>query len=613
MMSAERTNSKNTVPKNKVSLVRNSLELLTMVATERKVSVRDLYEWSVRPQTEIDAELKYAVAEGLLFAKRRGEMEIAGGLSLTSEGNSRVMLNWIARHGGATTDHMTRKFKLRKIQTFHILDDTREKGLLRLGGAMNFEPLLYIATQKGLDLVKRGELSELPLASRDEGHLRACLDMAITLEEEFGPRGKHGLHWELWGEREHLSYNNGKSATDRFASPGYEVEDKKFLRRPDLLHIRRFRGSERVEVKAYEIELTGKPREWLLAIFWAYLGCESIDQVVYHVSSLVRRNVKRSLAESLSRVEREVAAGNLEREAVSAFTIVPLPEAVVPARRRAPFYVPQPLPGSEELYKAAMASSDHPEKLRFELLNMVQWVTLNGVATPNALERWLDPSDRAAAVELLKMAHGAGWLYHSDILRAEGSMFYATEEGRNAVGRDLEVYEIDYTDDPHYYGSAALCRTSRIAAELAREFPLLRVKSRWELRGDCMFNGSKMLEVAMPGEGLGYCRRPALLVVSPSAPHKIVMAVVIIPSHIQRAGVKTIVTRWRKAEQVPRVRFYIGHQPLLELASELVADTDEVEVMRLPPGSKEEEPLSDEESLAACSLALGTRTAWVNT
>jgi hypothetical protein len=260
-----------------------------------------------------------------------------------------------------------------------------------------------------------------------------------------------------------------------------------------------------------------------------------------------------------------------------------------------------------------MASSRQPEKLRLLLLNIVQWATLNGVITPNALERWLDPGDRASAVDLLRMAHGAGWLYHSDILRAEGSMFYATDEGRNAVGRDLAAYEIDYTDDPHYYGSAALCRTSRIAGELAREFPLLRVKSRWELRGDCQFNGSKMLEVAMPGEGLGHCRQPALLVVSPSAPHKLAVAVVIIPSYIQGAGIKTIVTRWREAEQVPKVYFYIGHQPLLELASDLVADTDEVEIRKLPSGSKEEEPLSDEESQAGCSLALETRTARVNT
>jgi hypothetical protein len=611
-MSAENSNSKSAGPTGWVPRVRNSLELLTMVASERRVSIRNLYEWSARPKSRIDEELEYAATQKLLLQKR-GRIEIAGGLHLTNEGTSRVMLNWIAKHGGATTDHMTRRFNHSKVQTYHILNEAREKGQLRLGGAMNFEPLLYIATQEGLDLVERRELSELPLASRDEGHQRACLDMTIALEEQFGPRGKHGPYWEFWGERVHLAENNGKSAADRFASPRYYVEKKGLFRRPDFLQVRRFRDSDRLEVRVHEVELTMKPREWLLAIFWAYLTCESIDEVVYHISPLVKNNVEYTLSQSLERVEREVAAGNLQREGISRFTVIPLPESVVPAKRRAPFYIPQPLAGSEALYKEAIASSSHPEKLRLRLLNLVQWVTLNGVVTPDAVERLLDLSDRASAMELLRLAHGAGWLYHSDILRAEGAMFYATGPGRNVVGRDLEVYEVDYTNDPHYFGSAALCRTSRVAAELAREFPLLKVKSHWELRGDCLFNGSKMFEVAMPGEGLGYCRHPSLLVVTPSTPHEIVVAVVTIPSNIQGSGVKTIVTKWCEAEDVPTVYFYISHPPLLEVARDHVGDAEGVEIRPLPPGSKEGEPLSDEESLTGCSLPLERRTAWVNT
>jgi hypothetical protein len=609
-----------------IELVRHSLLLLTMIASMRTVTKRDLYRLCVRSEEQIDRELRWASREGLLVTKA-GRIPESMMLNLTLDGTARVTLNWIARFGAATTDHMTRRFKRSKLQTYYTLDGLRKAGLLKLGGAMNFEPLLYMATQEGLDLVGRGDLSVLPLSSRDEGHLRAEADSAITLEAEYGPEGKHGPYWEVWHERQVMAFNNRKSDEDRLANPRYDVEghgpdgigqgDSEYegqtlRRRPDELLIQRFPGSERIVVKAIEIELTNKSQEMLRAIFWAYCTCPTVDEVVYYVSRLVQNNVERAVEYACARAEREIEAGNYTREQITRCTIIPLPEALVPAKRRAPFYVPQPLAGSQELFKRTMGSSKQPQKLKLQLLNVVQWVTLNGVVTPNALDRLLSPREPRSGFELLRLAHGAGWLYHSNILREEGSMFFATEEGRNEVGLDLGVFEVDYSDDPHYFGTAALCRMSRIAADLAREFPHLTVKSRWELRGDCLFNGSKLLEVAMPGEGLGDYRHPAALVTDPAAPFDPPIAAVMIPQ-IQASRVKIIIERWMESEAVSATHFYMGHPEMIRVAKEFVEKTDQVVIKKLPPGSKEGEPLSDEESLTGCSLPSGTRTAWANT
>lgn len=206
-----------------------SLSLLTQIASTKRSNREALYEWNLRPKSQIDKELRWAAQEELLNTTKGGRIVDGVGLSLSRKGFGYVMLYWIARHGGATTDHMVKRFGRTKssrsyttdskLYTREVLKDLEKQNLLRLAGAMNFESLLYGATGKGLNLTGWGKLPVLRIVSLDEGHLRAEVEMAISLELDYGPEGSNGLFWEVWGERQLGLYNRGKSGEDRLASP----------------------------------------------------------------------------------------------------------------------------------------------------------------------------------------------------------------------------------------------------------------------------------------------------------------------------------------------------------------------------------------------------------
>lgn len=593
-------------------LIRDSLGLLSLIASESMITRKELYEWCVRSPAQVDKELRWAVKEKLLFVG-------AGRVNLSADGRARVVLNFIAVQGGATVANIERMFKFPRVGIVQMFGEMRDAGLLRLDGALNFEPPLYVATKEGLALVKRGDLPEVRLAPRDEGHLRACLDDVISLAEEYGPRGQHGLHWEWWGERLLARENRGKSEENRFASPPYyEGEDgeKRSYKRPDLLLVRRFRDSDRLEVRAIEVELTAKAEATLDAVLWAYFCCETIDAVDYHVSSLVKRDLEKACARLEARIAAEIEKGNLEPGRTSNINVIPLPSAFVPAERRASHYKPVELPGSVKRFQEVSRTKRWEAGLRLSTLKVVQWVTLSGIVTPDAVEVWLRLRDKYPAEELLTLAHGAEWLYYSDISRDEGPMFFATKAGRLKVGLDLPELEIDYNLASHYMRIDELCNCSRVAAHLSVELPSWEIKSRWEMRADRLWIGDKsLLAVAATGQGLGYHRYPDLLMRPPAGLKELLRAVIILPSWMQASKVYPIIKTYLEDDGIGYLYVYVGDPDVLEAAEDAVEKLhakNEVDVRELPL-SPARKPIEDEGALKGCSLPSQTRTARANT
>jgi hypothetical protein len=588
-------------------LNRDVLSLLLLLAPDARMTKERLYEFCVRSRSRVDQELKWATNENLLVRRS---------FELTRKGRMHVILSFIAIHGGATVDNLERRFKLKRIALAQICNEMLQADLVRIAGSLNFEAPLYLATKKGLALVGQDKLHVVRLSAREEGHLRACIERAIDLEEEYAPRGEHGCRWEVWSERRIARHNRGKTEEKRFASPAYYEGDVRFYKRPDLLLVRRFRDSDELEVRAVEVELTNKAETALDAILWAYFTCPSVDSLDYYVSSLVKQDIERAHRRLERRIELEVAEGNLPAGTSSKMSVIPLQPWVVPAERRAPFYEPGELAGSQALFRRISMTSGWRRELRLSTLKVVEWVTLNGVVAPDAVEVWLAGRDKRPAHELLALAHGAGWLYYSDILRGEGPIFFATKAGRGEVGLDLPEFEIDYSKASHYLTTTELCCYSRVAAHLARELPGMQIKSRWELRVDQQFSGGAQIEVAGPGEGLGYYRRPHLVAIPRLGSDELPTAVVVFASHMQASRVAPIIKAWLESEEFGHLYLYVGDATVLEAVTKAVEKLGagcEVTVRELPLSPRAHEPIEDDGALRGCSLPSQSRTAWVNT
>jgi hypothetical protein len=588
-------------------LVRDGLSLLLMLATDPRMTKEELYEFCVRSRSRVEQELRWATNENLLV-KRSFE--------LTRKGRMHVILTFIAIQSGATVDNLERRFKLGRITLAQICGELLQADLVRVAGSLNFEPPLYLATKQGLSLVKQDRLHVVPLSAREEGHQRACIEKGIDFEEEYAPRGAHGYHWETWGERRIAQNNRGKTEEKRFASPAYYMGEVRFYKRPDLLQVRSFRDSRPPVVVAIEVELTSKDDATLDAILWAYFTCPTVDFLDYYVSSLVRKDIERAHTRLQQRIELEIAEGNLPAGTTSNMRVIPLAPSIVPAERRAPFYVPRELPGSQELFRKAVMTSQWRKELHLSVLKVVEWVTKNGVVAPDATAVWLTGRDQHPADELLALGHGAGWLYYSDILRGEGPFFFATEDGRKEVGLILPEYEIDYRKASHHLTTTELCCYSRVAAHLARELPGREIKSRWELRVDQRFSRGPQIEVAGPGEGIGYFRRPHLVALPRLGSDELPTAVIVFASYMQASRISPIFRAYLESEEFGHLYAYVGDADVLRAANKAVEQLGarfEVTIRELPVSPRAHQPVEDDGALRGCSLLSQSRTAWVNT
>lgn len=596
-------------------VTRGSLALLTMVAGAKEATRGDLYEWCFKPREQIDGELEFAAHNGFVVTNKAGQIGGKGGrIYLTQRGQERIMLYWIGRHGGATIKHMMDRFGSTRRQTAQILGKGLSDGHLRLVGQLKFEDLLYRSTRSGLDLVGWKRLGELRVPILKEGHLRACLDTVIELEKEYGPQGEHGLYWEIWGERELEFYNRGRK--NPLASPLYYIDGQEFRKLPDILRIRWSRDGSIVIVEAIEDELTTKAKDVLDAILLCYSRAKDIDVVHYGVSPRAEGGVNDANLRLSERVKVEIESGGRDPGEPTEIVITPLPQAVVPARRRAPHYWPTDLAGSKDLYLAAKDTEGWSRYLRLDVLETVQWVIRNGVLTPDAVATWRGLPEVKEAEELLALAHGAEWLYYSNILRAQGGMFFATELGRHEVGLDMPRYEINFKSESHYFVTETLCINARVAAQLAVDFPDRQITGRWELRGDSLFAGEDLITVAMAKENVGYYKHPHLLISPGPESHGLDSAVLVMPYYFPGYKMPIILKHWLDYKDIGHLYLFIGDDSVSRAADKAIEKlecADVVTIKELPLSPAAEELIEDEEALKGCSLALESRTAWTNT
>ena len=553
--------------------VGNSLQLVTLVASTEDARPQRLHEWCVRSAGEVDRELSWAASEKLLATTSDGKLTTSSGpLELTRKGLSYAMAHWIGRHGGGSAAQMARKFKRAEQQIEAVLEEMVEKHWMAKTGELCFEAELYTGTQKGLALVGLKALRAGKVGALEEGHLRACVDRAILLEEEYGPQGKHGLHWEVWGEPQHGAANRGKAGPARLASPAYYVNREKLYKRPDLLLIRRFRDSAKLHIEAVEEELSNKGNDELHAIMLAYSECPSISVVRYYVARRVKNRVERAVASALGHSALEMHSAREEEPGVTEIRVIAVQDSCVPGLRRMPHYRPQKLPGSKELFERIASGPRWEHELRLDVLGSVACVARSGVITPDAVATWRG-CDTGAADELLRIAHGGGWLYYSHILRAQGPMFFTTQRGREAVGLDTGAYEVDFKWSSHPMVAASLCINARVAAAMSLQFGE-RVRTRWELRADSRFSGGPMMTVGSPGEGLGDFRHPGLVIEPEPGSEKGPGVVLVMSERMQGSTVKQILTAWHQAPGVSEVHCVIGPAYMLKAANDVLGELE---------------------------------------
>jgi hypothetical protein len=561
--------------------LRDALGLLTLIGGGSPATEDELCEWCVRAPREVRDDLEWASCEELVSVKR-------GRLALTKNGLLYVMVNWIARHGVATAAQMADRFKTPRGQSTEILDQAALSGMLRVAGALKFEPLLYVATRKGLSFVKRAGLVEALVSVRGEPHLRACGGVAILLEEEYGPEGPHGPHWELLSERE----QDGPLKDARLRAPEYYLNGKKETKRPDLVLVRRFRDSDRLQILLKEVELTYKTEEMMDAMLRAYALHETIDGVDYHVAVVVKQKIIDAAERVRARLARELASGGLEPYEVKRIGVFALEDWLVPAMSRAAHYEPEaPSEERKAMAERIAMSRRWRRALRLEVLETTEWVTRNGVVTPDAVAMWRGYDDVGKAEALLAIGHGLGWLEYSDILRAEGGMFFASKQGRHQVGLDTRDYAVHLEGDGHYYRAAVACIHARVSALLSRTFPDREIRSRWELRGDRLFGRDKRPAV---GTTKPYCQdymSPHHLILGHGVARVLPEVVLVIAGAMDATKAREIVTPWLETDAIGHLHLFVSRpqdRVWLTRAVAKLGGVGDVSIEDLPRSPREE-------------------------
>jgi hypothetical protein len=268
-------------------------------------------------------------------------------------------------------------------------------------------------------------------------------------------------------------------------------------------------------------------------------------------------------------------------------TIKELDPAIVPELRREPFYVP--LPVSEKVtehFETIRRGSTWSTTIRPHVLEVLNWVGLNGIVTTDSVATYFNkPGGPEEARELLAVAEGAGWLHHSELLRAEKEVFFATEEGLQQVGLPLEWLLVDYRNAAHY-ACGNTCMRARIGAALANEFPNLMVKTRWELRADGYFSGDRMLDISKITKFSGEHKHADLMLIDeadPYAPYGIVLAY---PYEIKPHEVKAPAKAWIQHPRCGHLHLFIDSPSVRKAVTDFVTkelkQADRVTVWELP-------------------------------
>lgn len=421
----------------------------------------------------------------------------------------------------------------------------------------------------------------------------------------------------------------------------HELAMKKIYKTPDLVVVREDGVCE--EVIAVEIELTYKGAVFT-AILNCYGGCTTIDRVEYRTSPTITDLVERDYrkleqgADDDAPDEEPVDDGGVAEEGdldgyeesalVEGWEVAephfdppdeageePEPEREppsqdqpegprvpilikemapedVPALRRAPYYKPLPICSeAQELFRAASRNPKWHTDIKPGVLAHMEWICLNGMVTADALAVCFAlPGGCEEAHESLLLAHGARWLYRTELLRAEDAIFFATEAGLREVGMDPKAWSVDYDYVAHYAVSGSTCMRTRVGAHLAQEFPHLVVKTRWELRVDGFFSGEGLMDVSKVTQFSGEHKYADLTLVDedhPSAPYGIVL---IYSYLVPLERVKAAMDAWLVHPRCGNLIVYIDDEKLRKAAKRYINEheqSERVSVRALPISERE--------------------------
>jgi transposase len=556
--------------------LKQALTITTMLVDENEASVADLVrKYGVTPQMTRKA---MRLAFGKKYVKvSRTASDGSEVFTFTNKGWQLVLLRWIARHGVATEEYLTERFGFQEDQQLvtRFVDWGIGEGLLRTGGTMRTEPELVIATKTGINAVGVARLGVCPVADRAESHLRTTVMIAIRLELE------HRYTHTVLSEREIFVLQRGKlqgpitreeGAGGAIAMAVYESDPETgelSRKRGDLLM--RPRRAEGEWVVA-EIELTPPTKAGeLVSQCIGWRDCESVGQVIYYTAPAVTAGMERAIDKALEgiipRAGLEVIeAGSYERnepgnEPARKISLVELPAKYVPSVRRKRDYQLPPIPCAAQYYRALGESSPN---LTSELLEIVEWVGWHGFTPVDAIATRFGLSE-GDACHLLVMAHGAGWLDFTTMLREEGALFRISRAGRKRLNKSMPapwevLYSLVTREAAH----------SRVAAMLELEYTDREARGSVETRTDCLIGGEALLAVAPTGTPIGTRRRPDNLLSTRGASDAMPHAVIVELLRIKADVAEEVIRAYSESDEVDLVHYYATHEEVLGAAKRAV-------------------------------------------
>jgi hypothetical protein len=200
----------------------------------------------------------------------RAARTLAGIAPRSSAGRDWQIVRWVARMGAVTLTQLRARFELRRTVAYRRIAACVAAGLLERVETLRGQPVLIRATRRGLRFTGV-RLRVAQVRPELVGHWIACGDVALLLEEEFGPGA-------VLSEREIRALERDEARLAASAVVGESPDGSEILHRPDLAV--RSAG----HWVAVEIELTPKAPERLEAIVRAWRRARWVAGVRYYVS-----------------------------------------------------------------------------------------------------------------------------------------------------------------------------------------------------------------------------------------------------------------------------------------------------------------------------------------
>ena len=321
-----------------------------------------------------------------------------------------------------------------------------------------------------------------------------------------------------------------------------------------------------------EVELSApsQPAE-LVQECVAWSGCETVGQVIYFAAPEVTPYLKRAIAEVSVQVAVHVSLqslrlGQWDYPLNHKLSIVELPVECVPKERRQKDYELRRITGSREYY----LSLDETllRTIKGELLSIVEWVGWRGFTPVDAIAIRYGLSE-ADATQLLVLAHGAGWLDFTTMLREEGALFRISQAGRRSLGRSLPP-----TGTITYSAAIRQASCARLAAILECEQPDRDARAVLEMRFDYEVGAERLLRVGSAGKGLGRRVSPELMLSARGECAAKPDLVTIERGLIGEGKVENVIRTYSEYAGARRVYYYAAHQRVNKAAGKVVERLD---------------------------------------